>query len=179
MNYPFLLKFSKITNLTEARIASGYFADFISFDCSPDSEYYVEPSKINEIMHWVVGPNLALNFTQQPLNWILDYIEKFKPKFIELPIERLREDLSLINAEIIWKINEFDETLINLCKYFESEKLEVCKKFYDFNSICFFANINNFKVENLSISGLTLFGEKETEIGKSEKEGWNDVLESY
>jgi phosphoribosylanthranilate isomerase len=55
MNYPFILKFSSISNLTDARYAAGAWSDFIGFCFDPSSDHYIEPKSAKKLLLGLMG----------------------------------------------------------------------------------------------------------------------------
>lgn len=85
LNYPFILKFSSVTNLSDARYAAGMWADIIGFCFDPGQPEYIEPGKAAEIIAWVSGPEICGEFGQQPAEWILEFAEKLNLNSIQIP----------------------------------------------------------------------------------------------
>lgn len=85
MNYPFILKFSSVSNLSDARFAAGSWADFIGFCFDPGKPDYLEPGKAIEIASWVNGPLLTGEFEYQPPEWIGDFVKALSLHAIQIP----------------------------------------------------------------------------------------------
>lgn len=85
MDYPFILKFSALNNLSDARYAAGMWADFTGFCFDPSDASYIEPGKAKEISSWINGPLLCGEFGTQPVEWILDFVKSLKLDAIQIP----------------------------------------------------------------------------------------------
>lgn len=85
MDYPFILKFSALNNLSDARYAAGMWADFAGFCFDPSDASYIEPEKAKEISSWINGPMLCGEFGIQPVEWILDFVRLLKLDAIQIP----------------------------------------------------------------------------------------------
>jgi phosphoribosylanthranilate isomerase len=85
MNYPFILKFTSITNLSDARYAAGAWADFAGFCFDPSLPEYLEPQKAKEIAGWINGPLLTGEFGFQPVEWIQDFAKALSLHAVQVP----------------------------------------------------------------------------------------------
>lgn len=62
------VKICGLTNLEDARFASGALADFLGFIFYEKSPRYVEPAKAGAIINWIEGPRTVGVFVNQPLD---------------------------------------------------------------------------------------------------------------
>lgn len=62
------VKICGLTNLEDARFASGALADFLGFIFYEKSPRYVEPAKAGVIINWIEGPGTVGVFVNQPLD---------------------------------------------------------------------------------------------------------------
>jgi phosphoribosylanthranilate isomerase len=180
MNYPFILQFSSITHLTDARYASGMWADFVGFCFNPSSENYIEPNKAKEIIAWINGPLIVGEFNHQPKEWIDDFIKELKLKAIQLPstyddlsvlelnvkiildIENSKLKMPLLsNADLILVHNEMDYQWIK-----PQTKCPIIIKAFE-------------GMDCKAYDGIAFTGEKELEIGFRDHAWWNSLLEPY
>ena len=53
---------SNIRNLTDARYFAAWMVDYMSFDISANSQSFIGPSNITEIIDWLEGPEFIGNF---------------------------------------------------------------------------------------------------------------------
>ncbi len=85
------IKISQITNLTDARYFAAWDVDYLGFDIHPDSEFFVSPAILKEIVEWVEGPEIVLEFDGKPEKiWLQDYEKAIGHFLLETP-----EDLDL------------------------------------------------------------------------------------
>lgn len=62
------VKICGLTNLEDARFASGALADFLGFIFYEKSPRYVEPPKAGAIINWIEGPRTVGVFVNKPLD---------------------------------------------------------------------------------------------------------------
>ncbi|MEX0770781.1 MAG: phosphoribosylanthranilate isomerase [Balneolaceae bacterium] len=62
------VKICGLTNLEDARFASGALADFLGFIFYENSPRYVDPPKAGAIINWIEGPRTVGVFVNQPLD---------------------------------------------------------------------------------------------------------------
>jgi phosphoribosylanthranilate isomerase len=108
LNKKILVK--SITNLSEARYCAGMFIDFMSFDLSPDSEYFVTKKKFDEIRGWVSGVAVIGSLESEDSGIINQTIEEYNLNGF-LFSQYQYSLLPLVNTEI--KILQWDIEDIN------------------------------------------------------------------
>lgn len=62
------VKICGITNLEDARFASGAMVDYLGFIFTESSPRYIDPEKAGAIVNWVEGPEKVGVFMNQPLD---------------------------------------------------------------------------------------------------------------
>ncbi|MGB0347847.1 MAG: phosphoribosylanthranilate isomerase, partial [Balneolaceae bacterium] len=62
------VKICGITNLEDARFASGALVDYLGFIFTEKSKRYIDPEKAGAIINWVEGPEKVGVFMNQPLD---------------------------------------------------------------------------------------------------------------
>lgn len=62
------VKICGITNLEDARFASGAMVDYLGFIFTESSPRYIDPEKAGAIVNWVEGPEKIGVFMNQPLD---------------------------------------------------------------------------------------------------------------
>lgn len=182
MNYPFLLKFSSLTNLSDARYAAGMWADFIGFCFDPSSPDYIEPNKAKEIAAWINGPLIVGEFGQQPKEWIADFVKAIPLQAIEIPANY--SDVSIIDLglPILLKTETKETTPLMAhakCLVCESEELmEALNKSTELTIL--YQPKDSGALTNIEqYAGLALKGEVETAPGTRNHDAWTELLEPY
>lgn len=178
MEYPFILKFSSISNLTDARYAAGAWADFIGFCFNPSSENYIEPKNAKEIISWINGPVVVAEFGQQPMEWISDFVKALDIKVIELPSDYADERVLDFNLKLILKVNSNNMPLFDKADLFLVDNMDDylnLKKMTDKPII-----LNVIEKQDLGqLDGVSIQGSKEMIVGMSNHENWTAILEDY
>lgn len=179
MNYPFTLKISSITNLSDARYAAGVWANYIGFCCDPNNPNYIDPNKIKEIKSWVNGPEVVLEFNNQPLEWIFDFCNEIKPNAIQLPLENFNQNLTDLNYKIILEVNNINENNIpnGISTLFCIDK-EIAKYYTNKGYTVIYA-INDLNENIKEFNGIALTGQKEEKPGTRDQSSWTDFLDPY
>lgn len=180
MNYPFLLKFSSITNLSDARYAAGMWADFIGFNFDPSSDNYIEPSKAASISAWISGPAIVGEFGKQPLSWIQDFAQQLQLQVVQIPSDYT--DMSIFETGLRTIVEVHSSTESNAI---EKADLLLChsRDVYDFLSsryqqaVIFQSTLLNEDASNFA--GLAIKGESETAPGTRNQGDWTEYLERF
>ena len=70
---------SNIRNLTDARYFAAWMVDYMSFDISANTESFIGPGNITEIIDWLAGPEFIGNFSDHDsLDFILENLKQLK-----------------------------------------------------------------------------------------------------
>ncbi len=179
MNYPFKIKFSSITHLSDARYAAGAWADYIGFCFDPTSNKYIEPAKAKAIIEWLSGCNIVAEFGNQPIEWITEICRELKISIIQIPD-------NYADSEITGK---FDSIFLTDSETTKNYKLfENCIGYITDNATSapkdtpFYYKIGesySITTEN-NLLGISIEGENEAETGICEHhERWNNLLQPY
>lgn len=180
MTYPFLLKFSSITNLSDARYAAGMWADFIGFNFDPSSSNYIEPSKAASIIGWISGPAIVGEFGQQPLSWIQDFAKQLNLQVVQIPADYA--DMSIFESGLRTIVEVHTPSAGTAL---EKADLLLChsKDVYDFltshyqQPVIFQSTMLNEDATNFA--GLAIKGESETAPGTRNQGDWTEYLERF
>ncbi|MES2617835.1 MAG: hypothetical protein V4613_08150 [Bacteroidota bacterium] len=182
MNYPFLLKFSSITNLSDARYAAGMWADFIGFSFDPSSPSYLEPNKAKEIAGWVNGPLLVGEFGHQPKEWIMDFVNAIPLHAIQIPSDYGDATITEIDLPIILRVTEATESplwKVAKCLITSDAQLADILKTRTELPVLFespdAAVLNDLE----TYSGVAFCGLPETSPGTRNHDEWTRLLEKY
>lgn len=179
MNYPFILKFSSITNLSDARYAAGMWADFIGFCFDPSKPEYLEPSKAKEIAGWINGPLITGEFGNQPIEWIQDFVKALDLKVVQVPAT-FQGDVASLGLKLIATVESEVQTGImakadmlitsdeNIYKFLKAHYTQPVLMMLDEHYI----NADQF-------DGIALKGAMEDKPGTRNHSLWNEILEPY
>lgn len=178
MNYPFILKFSSISNLTDARYAAGAWADFIGFCFDPSSDHYIEPKSAKEIIAWINGPVVVAEFGKQPIEWIKDFVEALDIKVIELPSDYSDQSVLDLGVKVILRGNDINSPL------FAKADLYLVNSMEDYLTVKSVAQkpimLHVTEKQDLEqLDGVSLQGNRELVVGMSSYEAWSTILEDY
>lgn len=178
MNIPFILKFSNITNLSDARYAAGVWAHYVGFCFNPESENYIEPSKAKEMLSWINGPIVVAEFGNQPVEWILEICEFLNTDYIQIPITYDKPGILETNKKLIVETDFEQNSLTKNAHLVITDSIESYSILKE-NIICPILLSKNYEAYIDDYDGIVLFGEKETEVGLRNHEKWNNMLEPF
>lgn len=180
MNYPFLLKFSGISNLSDARYAAGMWADFIGFCFDPNQSQYIEPAKAKEIAAWINGPMVVGEFGNQPLEWVMDFVEKLNLKTIQIPANYKDSSILDKGLKLIVMASEYESTpIIDAADIIITDSLETYRKYSQNSDKSLMLQSNNPPENAGEFDGIALLGEKEEKPGTRNQKDWTEFLERY
>ena len=199
MSFLTKVKFSNVTNLSDARYAAAVGMDYIGFCFDRNSPDYIAPIKAKEMIDWITGSNIVAEFGNQTLDEIKDISELLNVDAVELNNKILPDEIPQIAKAIIKKIdlNEFDfaqletelKAYASVCDGFhiysstQTEKFntqqlqEICSGYkiiwglyFDKNNVI--ATIDTYKPFAINISG-----GNEEQVGMKDFDEINDLLE--
>ena len=98
------VKICGLTTLEDARYASGAMADYLGFIFVPGSKRYVNPDLAAAIIAWTEGPEPVGVFMNQPLDDVIDIINKSGVKLAQLHGTESVEYCSLMPVPVIKSI---------------------------------------------------------------------------
>jgi phosphoribosylanthranilate isomerase len=180
MNYPFILKFSGITNLSDARYAAGAWADFTGFCFDPSLPEYIEPKQASEIAGWINGPLITGEFGNQPIEWIQDFEKAIGFKAIEVPADYKDENIVALGLRLIIRVEEKTQTeLMEKADLFITSNPEVyqfLKSNYE-QPVIF--SVSDLAIKADDFDGIAFRGIKEDKPGTRNHAMWNEVLEPF
>lgn len=181
MNYPFLLKFSNVSNLSDARYAAGMWADFIGFCFDPSSPDYIEPAKAKEIAGWVNGPLITGEFGNQPPEWISDFVKAIPLHALQLPGDYENEAVVALELPIILKVaNPVQGKLWLHAKCLLTNDLTVFEQLKGMTELPVILEVSDTSVVPANTpEGIALAGKSETSPGTRNQDDWTTFLEKY
>lgn len=180
MNYPFLLKFSSISNLSDARYAAGMWADFIGFNFDPSSPSYIEPGKAQSIISWINGPALVGEFGEQPLEWITDFTKLLSIQVVQIPATYSDLNLFETGLKTIVVVNDTaHHPSVEKADILLTENMDVYKHLIGlsdkpviFQSLTLTEDASEFR-------GLSILGQTEDKPGTRNQADWTEYLERF
>lgn len=199
MSFLTKVKFSNVTNLSDARYAAAVGIEYIGFCFDTASTDYIAPIKAKEMIDWITGSNIVAEFGHQSLEEIKDISELLNVDAVELNNNILPDELPEIGKAIIKKIDvnkytkdQLEKEITAYAKYcdafhlyasgkpenYDCEQLvELCKKHQiiwglDVSKQTIINTINSFKPFAINVSGGT-----EEQVGIKDFDELNELLE--
>lgn len=181
MNYPFILKFSALSNLSDARYAAGFWADFIGFCFDPGSPDYIEPAKAKEIAAWVSGPMLTGEFTMQPPEWIRDFVTLLPLDAIQIPSNYPHPEIfETENVKFIIAVNDLQHAEhLQKADIFITKDPEIYHHLKLHNDKPVILETNDMKTDASLLDGIAFTGGTEAKPGMRNQQEWTDFLEKW
>lgn len=178
MQYPFIIKFSQTQNLSDARYASGMWADMIGFCFDPNSPAFIEPSKFKEMKSWLSGPKIVGEFGHQGPEWVNDFIREFSLDAVQLPanykdLDKISKDCSLILA-----FENEVTTVLEAADMYYTYSLEAYQKLKAQTEVPLLLELKKPYQLNLEVDGIAFACEQESKIGMSDQTAITEFLES-
>jgi hypothetical protein len=167
---------SDVQNLSTARFAAGVWADYIGISFDPSSSSYVEPAQAKEMLNWINGPELVLQFGHQPVEWIRDFNDQFKPVAVLLPYDYKDEAVNSLSLDIWLKV--IKENVPNELKLplFQAVVSEGNKNITIGEGATVFIKCDaGSRIDD--DCHFWLEGQAESETGMADFEDWNEFLE--
>ena len=181
LNYSFVLKFSAIRNLSDARYAAGSWADFIGFNFNPEHPAFIEPIKAKEISGWISGPMVVGEFGHQPIEWIKDFIQAIPLQAIQIPSDYPYPEIFdtpnikfIIEVKDLAKGTHIERADMLICS--DPEIYHALKISSDHPVI--FENIHTDTDASL-LDGVAFVGGSEDKPGTRNQAEWTDFLEKW
>jgi phosphoribosylanthranilate isomerase len=182
---------SSVTNLSDARYASGMGVDYIGFAINPDNERYVTAESAQMIKGWLSGVRIIGEIDSFPVNnmaaYPLDFVQTNNPALVDdfdnpvlfqdvdtLKIEQLATTLETTAGKVNFFILRVPAGQLSS---FHQQLSDICSRFpvfiaTDFNS----ASLQNV-LDKLKPKGIVLYGSIEEKPGFSSYDGIADILE--
>ncbi len=95
------IKICGITNLADARYASGMFVDYLGFIFYDKSPRYIDPAMAGAIINWIEGPEKVGVFVNQPLDEVNRIAKESGLDFVQLHGDENVDYCQLIDKPII------------------------------------------------------------------------------
>ena len=104
------VKICGLTNLQDARFASGEQADFLGFIFYEGSKRYIEPSEAGAIIHWLEGPATVGVFVNEELDTVNDIARRTGVDYVQLHGEESPEYCGMMEKKVIKTFRVNNET---------------------------------------------------------------------
>jgi phosphoribosylanthranilate isomerase len=182
---------SSVTNLSDARYASGMGVDFIGFAINPENKRFVTAEEVKTISDWLSGVSLIGEIG----NSLSANLSEYKSFHIQTTNESLISELDDpilvldINSSNIdslasslqnnvkkvsfYILNVSTDELIEL----QPQLHELCNKYPIYISTAFDNELLTYVVEEIVPTGIVLYGSEEEKPGLSSYDGIADILE--
>lgn len=111
------IKICGITNLEDARFASGALVDYLGFIFYEKSPRYIEPAEAGAIINWLEGPEKVGVFVNQPLDDVNQIAKQTGLDYVQLHGDETPEYCSLVDKPVIKVIHIEEESVDYLLKH--------------------------------------------------------------
>lgn len=180
MNYPFILRFSQISNLSDARYAAGMWADFIGFSFDPNNDAFIDPNQAKEIIQWVNGPKVVAEFGHQPIEWIDSICKQLQIDVIEIPHNYTVPEILERGYKIIARVVDSNTSeWIQKADLIAVSSQSFYQKYIEETQVPVLMDIEDFDTDCSKLTGISIKGQKEINPGTSNQSAWTEFLESY
>jgi hypothetical protein len=176
MNRSFIIKFSCVNNLSDARFAAGSWADLVGFNFDPNHPQYIEPNKAKDIIQWLSGVKIVAEFGHQPVSWIQDITGLLNIQTIQIPSDHeATQTLKSLGYNLIGRF----ENSLHLPEGFD---LAICSNPNDYEVLqkqytTLIESSEQFNPELMD--GVCFIGEPEEKPGTRNHQSWHELIEQW
>lgn len=182
---------SSVTNLSDARYASGMGVDYIGFAINPENTQYVTTEEAKSISDWLsgvsiigeVGESLPADMKEYTLSYSqtnnISLIERLENSILSLEINKE-------NASNIQEILKSNSTIVNffilkveaeVLPSLQAQLKELCNEYPIYISTDFDSQNLVYILNDINPTGIVLYGSQEEKPGLSSYDGIADILE--
>ncbi len=104
------IKICGITNLEDARYASGALVDYLGFIFYEKSPRFIDPAEAGAIINWIEGPEKVGVFVNQPIDEVNTIAKQSGLDFVQLHGDESIEYCQLIDKPVIKAIHITPDT---------------------------------------------------------------------
>lgn len=104
------IKICGITNLEDARFASGAYVDYLGFIFYPQSPRFVDSAKAGAMINWLEGPEKVGVFVNQPLDEVNQTAKESGIDIVQLHGNESPEYCGLVEKPVIKVIHITEDT---------------------------------------------------------------------
>ena len=182
---------SRVTNLSDARYASGMGVDYIGFSINPKNSQYVTIEQAETISDWLSGVSIIADIgdsvTTDIAEYAAAYIQTSNASLInELDVPILALDVNDVNindvintmatssADVSFFILNVESELMSVL---QPQLKELCRKYPIYISAELDSQNLAFVLRDIKPTGIVLMGSTEEKPGFSSYDGIADILE--
>jgi len=182
---------SRVTNLSDARYASGMGVDYIGFSINPENSQYVTSEQAKTISDWLSGVSIIADVGDSVTNDMADYAASYIQTNDASIINDLGEPILTLDVNK----GNIDEVINSLATYFadvsffilivetkllssiQPQLKELCSKYPIYISTEFDSENLAYVLSDIKPTGIVLYGSVEEKPGFSSYDGIADILE--
>ena len=182
---------SRVTNLSDARYASGMGVDYIGFSINPESTQYVTVEQAKTIGDWLSGVSIIGDVGDSMTTDMADYstssIQTNNASIVnELDEPILAIDVNAANINIAIQSLATHAAAVNFfilnvetkqLSALQPQLVELCSKYPIYLSADFDSENLAFVLSEIKPTGIVLYGSEEEKPGFSSYDGIADILE--
>ena len=182
---------SQVTNLSDARYASGMGVDYIGFSINPENSQYVTTEEVKSISDWLSGVSIIADIGHSASNNQAEYNASYIQTSNAAIIKELEEPiLSLYLSE-----DNFNDVIDSLASYsadvsffilkikakllssLQTHLTELCSEYKIYISAEFDSQNLAYVLSDIKPTGIVLYGSIEEKPGLSSYDGIAEILE--
>ena len=182
---------SRVTNLSDARYASGMGVNYIGFSINPENSCYVTVEEAKTISNWLSGVSIigevGNSLTTDMADYAATYIQTSAPSLIDElsePVLSLEVNTANIN-EVIDSLSKYSDRVGFFILKIQAEQLsalqpqlnEFCGNYPVYISTDFDDQRLAYVINDIKPTGIVLYGSDEEKPGLSSYDGIADILE--
>ena len=100
---------SNIRNLTDARYFAAWMVDYMSFDIGANSQSFIGPSNITEIIDWLAGPKFIGNFVDhENQEFILENLSELKLNGVITNKKEIVDNWDFAQGKLFYVCHDFE-----------------------------------------------------------------------
>jgi len=100
---------SNIRNLTDARYFAAWMVEYMSFDITANSQSFIGPSNITEIIDWLAGPEFIGNFCEhEDLAFVLENVKQLKLSGVITNQKVILDNWNFDDGKLFYVVSEFE-----------------------------------------------------------------------
>lgn len=182
---------SNVTNLSDARYASGMGVDYIGFNINPENDQYVTSEQVKMITEWLSGVSIIGNIENleeyNPDEYNTRFIQSNNRSIVEQADNsiftldfniddqaRIHQILSELKDKVAFFVLNVEEAVL---VSHTNVLTTMCKVFNIFISTNYVDKIIDLTLNEIEPMGIVIYGSKEEQPGLSSYDGIADILE--
>ena len=182
---------SNVTNLSDARYASGMGVDYIGFNINPENDQYVTSEQVKMITEWLSGVSIIGNIENleeyNPDEYNTRFLQSNNRSIVEQADNsiftldfniddqaRIHQILSELKDKVAFFVLNVEEAVL---VSHTNVLTTMCKVFNIFISTNYVDKIIDLTLNEIEPMGIVIYGSKEEQPGLSSYDGIADILE--